>query len=115
MIGTLETCNWELFSFSDKKYHWRKTIEKIIYRKNLEPGYMKNCKMARLPCLKPHHKEARLHWATQHMSFGDMWLNVIFSDEKNGIWTALMDLQDICMIFEKNQRASLVDNMVMVL
>ncbi|GBL56177.1 hypothetical protein AVEN_20045-1, partial [Araneus ventricosus] len=38
--------------------------------------------MARLPCLKPHHKEARLQCDKQHMSFVDMWLNVIFSDEK---------------------------------
>lgn len=39
-------------------------------------------KMAKKPCLKSHHKIARLQWAKKMMSFGENWISVIFSDEK---------------------------------
>ncbi len=42
----------------------------------------KKSKLKRKPRLQSHHKEARLNWAQQHMSYSDEWLQVIFSDEK---------------------------------
>lgn len=34
------------------------------------------------PNLTKKHKEARLKFAEEHMHWGDLWQNVIFSDEK---------------------------------
>lgn len=41
-------------------------------------------KMRKLPLLTKAHKQARLDWAKEHMSWQDEWISVIFSDEKNG-------------------------------
>lgn len=34
------------------------------------------------PVLKPHHKQARLNFAKEHMQWSIEWDNVVFSDEK---------------------------------
>jgi len=39
-------------------------------------------KRVRKPALKPHHIEARLKWAQEHMTWDQQWRTVIFSDEK---------------------------------
>lgn len=45
-------------------------------------GRFKYAKRKTIPSLKPHHVEARLSWAQQHMSWTTEWTNVVFSDEK---------------------------------
>ena len=44
--------------------------------------HLKYLKRKSAPKLKPIHKENRLKWAKNYMSFGDNWRKVIFSDEK---------------------------------
>lgn len=34
------------------------------------------------PCLKQRHKDTRLKWARKHISYGEKWISVIYSDEK---------------------------------
>lgn len=45
-------------------------------------GHFKYAKRQTVPCLKPHHIEARLTWAQKYMSWTTEWANVVFSDEK---------------------------------
>ncbi|GBN96463.1 hypothetical protein AVEN_214907-1 [Araneus ventricosus] len=40
--------------------------------------------MARRSPLLKLHISKRLQWARNHMSYGDKWMAVLFSDEKNG-------------------------------
>ena len=39
-------------------------------------------KLASRPPLKPEHKQARLEWCWEHMSWTEEWTHIIFSDEK---------------------------------
>ena len=43
---------------------------------------VKYTKMRTKPPLSKRHKETRLNFAKQHMSWKDEWLSVVFSDEK---------------------------------
>lgn len=45
-------------------------------------GLVKWRKSKKKPVLKKHHKEARLIFAKNHMTWKDEWSNVVFSDEK---------------------------------
>ncbi|GBL60488.1 hypothetical protein AVEN_20700-1 [Araneus ventricosus] len=40
--------------------------------------------MARRSPLSKLHISKRLQWARNHMSYGDKWMDVLFSDEENG-------------------------------
>ncbi|GBO33579.1 hypothetical protein AVEN_67217-1 [Araneus ventricosus] len=55
-----------------------------VHRRIIESGYMVLAKMARLLPLSKLHISKRLQWARNHMSYGDKWMAVLFSDEKNG-------------------------------
>ncbi|GBM65253.1 hypothetical protein AVEN_46095-1 [Araneus ventricosus] len=55
-----------------------------VHRQIIESGYKIHAKMARrLPHSKLHISK-RLQWACNHKSYGDKWMAVLFSDEKNG-------------------------------
>lgn len=56
------------------------------------------------------HKVARLQWAKGHLSFGDKWLNAIFSKEKRGTSMILMILNNIGMISTTNLKLYLTVN-----
>ncbi|GBM99133.1 hypothetical protein AVEN_124959-1 [Araneus ventricosus] len=56
-----------------------------VHRRIVESGYMIHAKMARRLPLSKLHISNRLQWARIHMSYGDKWMAVLFSDEiKNG-------------------------------
>ncbi|GBM80608.1 hypothetical protein AVEN_151513-1 [Araneus ventricosus] len=55
-----------------------------VHRRIIESGYMIHTKMARRSPLSKIHISKRLQWACNHMSYGDKWMAVLFSDEKNG-------------------------------
>ncbi|GBM37673.1 hypothetical protein AVEN_9961-1 [Araneus ventricosus] len=50
-------------------------------------GSSVHCKMKTKPA--PHNSQ-RMQWARNHMSYGQKWQPVIFSDEKSGIWMVQM-------------------------
>ncbi|GBO25030.1 hypothetical protein AVEN_171230-1 [Araneus ventricosus] len=54
-----------------------------VHRRIIESNYMIHAKMARRLPLSKLHISKRL-WACNHMSYGDKWMAVLFSDEKNG-------------------------------
>ncbi|GBM84997.1 hypothetical protein AVEN_4022-1 [Araneus ventricosus] len=54
------------------------------HRRIIECGYMIHAKMARILPLSKFHISKRLQWARNHMSYGDKWMTVLLSDEKNG-------------------------------
>ena len=56
----------------------RKTAYNYIKR-NPNLKYMK---LASKPPLKAEHKQARLEWCWEHMSWTEEWTHIIFSDEK---------------------------------
>ncbi|GBM54390.1 hypothetical protein AVEN_83000-1 [Araneus ventricosus] len=56
-----------------------------VLRRIIESGYMTHAKMARRLPLSKLHISKRLKWTRNHMSYGDKWMAVLFSDEKNGI------------------------------
>ncbi|GBM52657.1 Transposable element Tc3 transposase [Araneus ventricosus] len=58
----------------------------------------------RLPLSKLHIIK-RLQWARNHMSYGDKWMTVLFSDEKNGNSMDLTGISNIGMIYEKSPGA----------
>lgn len=66
-----------------------------IRRRILEKGTIVYSKMQKKPALKPHHKLQRLMWARKHMSYGEKWQSVIFSDEKK--WN--LDGPDGCLSY----------------
>lgn len=53
-----------------------------IRRRIVEKGTIVYSKMKKKPALKPHHKLQRMLFARKHMSYGQKWQSVIFSDEK---------------------------------
>ncbi|GBM08261.1 hypothetical protein AVEN_82942-1 [Araneus ventricosus] len=63
-----------------------------VHRRIIESGYMIHAKMVRRLPLSKLHISKRLQWARNHMSYGDKWMAVLFSDEKNG---TSMDLTGI--------------------
>ncbi|GBM77334.1 hypothetical protein AVEN_2169-1 [Araneus ventricosus] len=63
-----------------------------VHRRIIESGYMIHAKMARRLPLSKLHISKRLQWARYQMSYGDKWMAVRFSDEKNG---TSMDLTGI--------------------
>ncbi|GBL83730.1 hypothetical protein AVEN_132641-1 [Araneus ventricosus] len=63
-----------------------------VHRRIIESGYMIHAKNARRFPLSKLHISKRLQWARNQMSYGDKWMSVLFSDEKNG---TSMDLTGI--------------------
>ncbi|GBL63878.1 hypothetical protein AVEN_145315-1 [Araneus ventricosus] len=63
-----------------------------VHGRIIEFGYMIYAKMARRLPLSKLHISKRLQWVRNHMSCGDKWMAVLFSDKKNG---ASMDLTGI--------------------
>ncbi|GBN30574.1 hypothetical protein AVEN_162615-1 [Araneus ventricosus] len=61
-----------------------KISKNIVHRRIIESGYMIHVKMARRLQLSKLHISKRLQWARNQMSYGDKWIAVLFSDEKNG-------------------------------
>lgn len=59
---------------------------------------IKYTKMKGKPPLTPQHQEKRLAWAKDHMTWNKEWSNVVFSDEKSGIWMDQMVFTRIGMI-----------------
>ncbi|GBN78167.1 hypothetical protein AVEN_57364-1 [Araneus ventricosus] len=70
----------------------RLQISKNTVRRIIESAYMIHAKMARRLPLSTLHISKRLQWARNQMSYGDKWMAVRFSDEKNG---TSMDLTGI--------------------
>ncbi|GBN52333.1 hypothetical protein AVEN_232997-1 [Araneus ventricosus] len=66
--------------------------KKTFHRRLIESGYMIHAKTARRLPLSKLHISKRLQWARNQMSYGDKWMDVLFSDEKNG---TSMDLTGI--------------------
>ncbi|GBM52090.1 hypothetical protein AVEN_131109-1 [Araneus ventricosus] len=64
-----------------------------VHRRIIESGYMIRAKMARRLPLSKLHISKRLQWARNHMSYGDKWMSVLFSDEKKNATS--MDLTGI--------------------
>ncbi|GBM61891.1 hypothetical protein AVEN_239156-1 [Araneus ventricosus] len=59
-----------------------------VYRRIIESGYMIHAKMARRLPISKLHISKTLQWARNHMLYGDKWMAVLHSDEKNGTrWT----------------------------
>ncbi|GBN13897.1 hypothetical protein AVEN_236945-1 [Araneus ventricosus] len=63
-----------------------------VHRRIIESGYIIHAKMIRRLPFSNLHINKRLQWARNHMSYGDKWMAVLFSDEKNG---TSMDLTGI--------------------
>ncbi|GBM54664.1 hypothetical protein AVEN_121542-1 [Araneus ventricosus] len=63
-----------------------------VHRRIIESGYVIHAEMARRLPLSNLHISKRLQWARNHMSYGNKWMDVLFSDEKNG---TSMDLTGI--------------------
>ncbi|GBM75154.1 hypothetical protein AVEN_110755-1 [Araneus ventricosus] len=55
-----------------------------VHRRIIESGYMIHAKMARRLPLSKFHISKILQWSRNHMPYGDKWMAVLFSDEKNG-------------------------------
>ncbi|GBM55077.1 hypothetical protein AVEN_145138-1 [Araneus ventricosus] len=53
-----------------------------VHRRIIESGYMIHAKMARRLPLSKFHISKRLQWSRNHMSYGDKWMAVLFSEEK---------------------------------
>ncbi|GBN88871.1 hypothetical protein AVEN_220312-1 [Araneus ventricosus] len=53
-----------------------------VHRRIIEPGYMIQAKMARRLQLSKFHISKTLQWVRNHMSYGDKWIAVHFSDKK---------------------------------
>ena len=56
----------------------RWTINRVIKRSNI----LKKKKKKRSPLLSKSHKEFRLKWAKDHMTWNEDWRKVVWSDEK---------------------------------
>lgn len=70
-------------------------------------GIFKYPKVKKAPFLTPKHIQARLTWVEKMVDYDEgIWSQVIFSDEKGGIWMVLMGLATIGMIYVKNERQS---------
>ncbi|GBM71960.1 hypothetical protein AVEN_33248-1 [Araneus ventricosus] len=63
-----------------------------VHRRIIGSRYMIHAKMSRRLPLSKLHISKRLQWARNHMSYGDKWMAVLFSDEING---TSMDLTGI--------------------
>jgi transposase len=59
-----------------------KCSERTVRRCIVKSKILKRKKYLTKPQLSVKHKQARLDWAREHMSWTDEWLNVIFTDEK---------------------------------
>lgn len=55
-----------------------RTVQRIIK----EAPHLKRQKLKRKPALKQHHKDARLTFAENHITWTNEWDSVVFSDEK---------------------------------
>ncbi|GBM06996.1 hypothetical protein AVEN_239692-1 [Araneus ventricosus] len=53
-----------------------------VHRRIIESGYMIQAKTACILPLSKFHIRKRLQWVRNHMSHGDKWMVVLFSDEK---------------------------------
>ncbi|GBN39842.1 Transposable element Tc3 transposase [Araneus ventricosus] len=53
-----------------------------VHRRIIESGYMIHAKMASRFPLSKLHISKRLQWARNHMSYGDKWTAILFSDER---------------------------------
>ncbi|GBM61972.1 hypothetical protein AVEN_140518-1 [Araneus ventricosus] len=53
-----------------------------VHTRIIESGYMIHTKMASRSPFSKLHINKRLQWARNHMSYGDKWTAVLFSDEK---------------------------------
>ncbi|GBL94113.1 Transposable element Tc3 transposase [Araneus ventricosus] len=53
-----------------------------VHRRIIESGYMFHEKVARQLPLSKLHISKRLQWARNHMSYGDKWMAILFSDER---------------------------------
>ncbi|GBM12453.1 hypothetical protein AVEN_55290-1 [Araneus ventricosus] len=76
-----------------------------VHRRIIESGYMIHAKMDRRLPLSNLQVSKRLQWARNHMSYGDKWMAVLFSDEKNGTSMDLTGIENIGMIYEKSPGA----------
>ncbi|GBN18298.1 hypothetical protein AVEN_152009-1 [Araneus ventricosus] len=54
-----------------------------VHRRIIECGYMIHETMGRRFPLSKLHISKRLQWARNHMPYGNKWMAVLFSDEKN--------------------------------
>lgn len=62
------------------------TVRRIIK----QCPHLRRKKLMKKPHLLPHHKNSRLEFCRTHLNWNEEWRQVIFSDEKNLIWMALM-------------------------
>ncbi|GBM72470.1 Transposable element Tc3 transposase [Araneus ventricosus] len=53
-----------------------------VHRRIIESDYMVHAKMARRLPLSKLHIRKRLQSARNHMSYGDKWMAILFSDER---------------------------------
>ncbi|GBL87629.1 hypothetical protein AVEN_165227-1 [Araneus ventricosus] len=67
-------------------------FKNTVHRRIVESGYMIHAKMTRSLPLSKLRISKRFQWARNHMSYGDKWMAVLLSDEKNG---TSMDLTGI--------------------
>ena len=56
--------------------------KQTLWRITQNTEYIKFAKMKAKPKLTDEHKYFRMEWARNHMSFGNKWRQIIFSDEK---------------------------------
>lgn len=70
------------------------TVRRII-RKD---GTIQRRKLKKKPVLKQVHKELRMNFATEHVSWSSQWKRVVFSDEKSLTLTVPMVTTFVSMI-----------------
>ncbi|GBM73290.1 hypothetical protein AVEN_7274-1 [Araneus ventricosus] len=76
------------------------------HRRIIESGHMIHAKMSRRLPLSKLYVSKRLQWARNHMTYGDKWMAVLFSNEKNGTAMDLTGIQNLGKIYEKSPEAS---------
>lgn len=54
----------------------------LVHKTLVQNPNLEYTKMARKPVLKQEHKDARLEFAKEHMSWSKEWQKVVFTDEK---------------------------------
>ncbi|GBL80779.1 hypothetical protein AVEN_26219-1 [Araneus ventricosus] len=82
-----------------------------IHRQIIESDYKIHANMARRLSLSKFYISKRLQWARNHMSYGNKWIAVLFSEDKNGT-SELTGIYNIGMIYEKSPGAFSVGKVV---
>jgi hypothetical protein len=67
-----------------------------------ESPYFEYLKMKKKPPLKQEHKDARLRWAREQMTWDEEWDQILLSDEKNLTLMVLMVGDIIGTTYERN-------------